>query len=286
MSPVRRLVLTITCPDRTGIVAAVTRFIADNGGWVVEAAQHGDLETGMFFQRIEVLAESLSIDTVEFERRFAPIAEAFQMEWRISDTAVRKRVLICVSREEHCLSDLLHRWRSKDLECDIVGVVSNHDDLRHLVEWHGIPWHRIDLASQDKAPGFAELESIFKADRGDVMVLARFMQIIPPAMCDRYPGRIINIHHSFLPSFAGARPYHQAFERGVKLIGATCHYVSAELDAGPIIEQDATRIDHGDTVEVLMRMGRDIERTVLARALRWHLEDRVLLNGNRTVVFA
>jgi formyltetrahydrofolate deformylase len=286
MSPVRRLILTITCPDRTGIVAAVTRFIADNGGWVVEAAQHGDLVTGMFFQRIEVLADSLSIGTDEFERRFDPIAEEFSMEWRLRDTAVRKRVLICVSREEHCLSDLLHRWRSRDLDCDIVGVVSNHDDLSHLAEWHGIPWHRIDLAGGDKAPGFAQLGSIFETAQGDVMVLARFMQIVPPEMCERYQGRIINIHHSFLPSFAGARPYHQAFERGVKLIGATCHYVSAELDAGPIIEQDTARIDHGDTVEELMRLGRDIERTVLARALRWHLEDRVLLNGNRTVVFA
>lgn len=283
----RRLILTITCPDRTGIVAAVTRFIADHGGWVVEAAQHGDLDTGMFFQRIEVLAESLAIGPDEFEEAFAPIAAEFQMDCRLSDTAVRKRVLICVSREEHCLSDLLHRWRSNDLDCDIVGVVSNHDDLRELADWHGIPWHRIELAGgADKSAGFSQLESIFEAAAGDVMVLARFMQIIPAAMCDRYPGRIINIHHSFLPSFAGARPYHQAFERGVKLIGATCHYVSAELDAGPIIEQDAERIDHGDTVEELMRIGRDIERTVLARALRWHLEDRVLLNGNRTVVFA
>lgn len=281
----RRLVLTITCPDRTGIVAAVTRFIADHGGSVVEAAQHGDLGTGMFFQRIEVLADSLSIGPREFEAAFVPIAAEFQMEWRLWDTAVRKRVLICVSREEHCLADLLHRWRSKDLDCEIVGVVSNHGDLQHLVEWHEIPWHRIDLGGEDKSAGFAELETIFEAARGDVMVLARFMQIIPPAMCRRYAGRIVNIHHSFLPSFAGARPYHQAFERGVKLIGATCHYVDAELDGGPIIEQDTGRIDHGDTVEDLMRIGRDIERTVLARALRWHLEDRVLLNGNRTVVF-
>jgi formyltetrahydrofolate deformylase len=283
---VRRLVLTITCPDRTGIVAAVTRFIADHGGWVVEAAQHGDLGTGMFFQRIEVLAESLSIPPDEFGHEFGPIAAEFRMDWHLWDTAVPKRVLICVGREGHCLSDLLHRWHSKDLDCDIVGVVSNRDDLRPLVEWHGIPWHRIDLSGEDKSAGFAELESIFVAARGDVMVLARFMQIVPTGICSRYPGRIVNIHHSFLPSFAGARPYRQAFERGVKLIGATCHYVTAELDAGPIIEQDAERIDHADTVEDLMRIGRDIERTVLARALRWHLEDRVLLNGNRTVVFA
>src|SRR5579862_290863 len=181
----RRFVLTITCPDRTGIVAAVTRFIADRGGWVVEAAQHGDLDTGMFFQRIEVLAESLSIQPGEFEHEFAPIAAEFRMEWRLWDTALRRRVLICVSREGHCLSDLLHRWRSNDLDCDIVGVVSNHDDLRELVEWHGIPWHRVDLSGEGTAAGFAELESLFEMERCDVMVLARFMQLIPPGMCER-----------------------------------------------------------------------------------------------------
>jgi formyltetrahydrofolate deformylase len=285
----RRLVLTITCPDRTGIVAAVTRFVADHGGWVLEAAQHGDLATGMFFQRIEILADSLAIGPEEFAAHFAPIADEFQMAWQLRDNLVRKRVLICVSNEEHCLSDLLHRWRSGDLHCEIVGVVSNHDQLRHLADWHEIPWHRIDLPPgppEHKAQGFARLGSIIESSHADVVVLARFMQILPARLCAAYPGRIINIHHSFLPSFAGARPYHQAFERGVKLIGATCHYVDAELDAGPIIEQDVTRIDHGDTVEELMRMGRDIERTVLARALRWHLEDRVLLNGDKTVVFA
>jgi formyltetrahydrofolate deformylase len=216
---VRRLVLTIRCPDRTGIVAAVTRFIADHGGWVLEASQHGDLGTGMFFQRIEVIADSLAIGADEFGERFAGVAGEFQMEWRLQDTDVRKRVLICVSREEHCLSDLLHRWRSNDLECDMVGVVSNHDDLRQLVEWHRIPWHRIDLEAGRRDRGFAELGSIIVESRADVVVLARFMQVIPAALCDLHPGRIINIHHSFLPSFAGARPYHQAFERGVKLIG-------------------------------------------------------------------
>lgn len=282
----QRLVLTITCPDRTGIVAAVTRFIADNGGWVVEAAQHGDLATGIFFQRIEVLADSLLISPEDFGEQFRSIADEFKMLWKLTDTSVRKRVLIFVTREEHCLSDLLHRWRSGDLDCDIVGVVSNHQDLRHLADWHELPWHGVDLTPAQREEGFAQVATIIEASQADVIVLARFMQILPLWLCERYPGRIINIHHSFLPSFAGARPYHQAFERGVKLIGATCHYVTSELDAGPIIEQDATRIDHGDTVDELMRIGRDIERTVLARALRWHLEDRVLINGNRTVVFA
>jgi formyltetrahydrofolate deformylase len=286
MDGVRRYVLTVTCPDRTGIVAAVTGFIAAHGGWVVEAAQHGDLTTGQFFQRIEVLADSLGFGPEEFARRFADVASEFSLDWRLSDTDVAKRVVVLVSREDHCLADLLHRWRSGDLRCDIPAVISNHTELAPLVEWHGIEFFHVPVTRETKDQAFAEVVSIFDRVEADVMVLARYMQILPPEVCARYPGRIINIHHSFLPSFAGARPYHQAFERGVKLIGATCHYVTAELDAGPIIEQDIGRIDHADTVEDLLRIGRDIERSVLARGLRWHLEDRVLINGHRTVVFA
>jgi formyltetrahydrofolate deformylase len=282
----RRLVLTVTCPDRTGIVAAVTGFIAAHGGWVVEAAQHGDLTTGQFFQRIEVLAESLPFGPEGFGDRFAPVAEEFGLDWHLSDSDRRKRVVVLVSREDHCLADLLYRWRSGNLSCDIAAVISNHPDLRPLVEWHGIEFAHIPMAPDQRDVAFDEIVSRIDAARTDTVVLARFMQILPPEVCDRYPGRIINIHHSFLPSFAGARPYHQAFDRGVKLIGATCHYVTAELDAGPIIEQDTTRIDHADTVEDLLRIGRDIERSVLARGLRWHLDDRVLVNGTRTVVFA
>ena len=282
----RRFVLTVTCPDRTGIVAAVTGFIAAHGGWVVEAAQHGDLTTGQFFQRIEVLAEGLPFGPEEFAHRFADVARELRLEWHLSDTDVNKRVVILVSREDHCLADLLHRWRSGDLACDIPLVISNHPDLRALVEWHGIEFRHVPFGPDRRAEAFAEVADNFDEVAGDVMVLARFMQILPADLCARYSGQIINIHHSFLPSFAGARPYHQAFERGVKLIGATCHYVTAELDAGPIIEQDTIRIDHGDTVEELLRIGRDIERSVLVRGLRWHLEDRVLVNGSRTVVFA
>ena len=266
----RRFVLTITCPDRTGIVAAVSGFIASHGGWVVEAAQHGDLATGQFFQRIEVLAESLPFGPEEFGIRFADLADEFRLDWRM----------------DHCLADLLYRWRSGDLRCEIPAVISNHPDLRPLVEWHGIEFLHVPVTVERRSEALAEVASHFEALDGDVMVLARYMQIIPGEVCARYPGRIINIHHSFLPSFAGARPYHQAFERGVKLIGATCHYVTSELDTGPIIEQDSSRIDHADAVQDLLRIGRDIERSVLARGLRWHLEDRVLLNGSRTVVFA
>ena len=282
----RRYILTVTCPDRVGIVAAVSGFIAEHGGWVLEAAQHGDLSTGRFFQRIEVIADTLPFGPDELARRFAPVAEDLSMDYRVTDTEIRKKVVVLVSREEHCLADLLYRWRSGDLPCDIASVVSNHDRLRDIVEWHGIPYHHVAIDRNDKVPGFAEIGRLLEAARADVVVLARFMQILPLDLCARYPGRMINIHHSFLPSFAGARPYHQAFERGVKLIGATCHYVTAELDQGPIVEQDTRRIDHTDSVDDLVRVGRDVERTVLARGLRWHLEDRVLLNGNRTVVFA
>ncbi len=289
-SAVRRLVLTVICPDRIGIVAAVSGFIAEHGGWVLEAAQHGDLSTGRFFLRIEVIADSLPFGPEEFQQRFEPLAAEFSMGWRLTDTDRPKRVVILVSREDHCLADLLYRWGSGDLPCEIPCVVSNHETLAPVVERTGVAFHHVAVPGTGDADGragaFNEIGRLFDEAGGDVMVLARYMQILPPELCARYPGRILNIHHSFLPSFAGARPYHQAFERGVKVIGATCHYVTADLDEGPIIEQDTRRIDHTETPEELMRIGRDIERTVLARGLRWHLEDRVLLNGARTVVFA
>jgi formyltetrahydrofolate deformylase len=283
----RRYVLTITCPDRSGIVAAVTGLIAEHGGSVLEAAQHGDLSTGRFFLRIEIIAATLPFGPDGFADRFAPVAERFEMDWQLTDTDIRKRMVLMASREDHCLADLLYRWRAGDLVCDIPCVISNHPDLQGLVEWHGIEFHHVPFPrdADEKEVAFAEVGRLLEVAHADMVVLARFMQILPPSLCAAYRGRILNIHHSFLPSFAGARPYHQAFERGVKLIGATCHYVTADLDAGPIIEQDTMRIDHADEVEELMRVGRDVERTVLARGVRWHLEDRVLVNGDRTVVF-
>jgi formyltetrahydrofolate deformylase len=285
----RRYVLTITCPDRVGIVAAVTGLIAGHGGSVLEAAQHGDLATGRFFLRIEIVAESLpaGFGPDELAAAFEPVAAEFSMNWHLSDSDVRKRVVLFASREDHCLADLLYRWRSGELECDVPSVISNHEDLRSLVEWHGVSFHRVPVGKEpsERKTAFEEMSGILDGEQADVVVLARYMQILPADFCAARPGSIINIHHSFLPSFAGARPYRQAFERGVKLIGATCHYVTAELDEGPIIEQDTRRIDHADSVEELQRVGRDVERTVLARGLRWHLEDRVLLNGNKTVVF-
>ena len=282
----QRYTLTLSCPDRVGIVAAVSSFLARHGGWIVEASQHADQDSMRFFMRVEILAESLPFDLAELRRLFAAVAHEFAMEWRITDTLVKKRAIILVSRQDHCLNDLLHRWRSNELSVEIPAVISNHDDLRAFVEWHGIPFHQVAMdAMNDKAAAFGEIARLFEDYRGDVMVLAKFMQILPPQLCLRYHGRIVNIHHSFLPSFAGAQPYHQAFQRGVKLIGATCHYVTAELDAGPIIEQDTGRIDHGDSVEDMVRYGKDIEKSVLARGLRYHLEDRVLIDGGKTVVF-
>jgi formyltetrahydrofolate deformylase len=283
-----RYTLTLSCPDRVGIVAAVSGFVAQHGGWIVEASYHTDLETQQFFMRQEIRADSLPFNAEELRTRFAPLAGEFKMTWQVSDSDIRKRVVVLVSQYDHCLSDLLHRWRSGELRVDIPCIISNHQALRSFVEWHGIPFHYLDMPKDDaqaKAAAFAEVARRFEAERGDAMVLARFMQILPQDLCARYAGRIINIHHSFLPSFVGAKPYHQAYQRGVKLIGATCHYVSAELDAGPIIEQDTMRIDHGDSVDDMVRYGKDIEKAVLARGLRYHVEDRVLVCGNKTVVF-
>ena len=283
MKSSRRYTLTLSCPDRVGIVAAVSNFFAQHGGWIVEASYHADTVTARFFMRQEVLADSLAFDVGVLREKFAELAQAFAMDWQISDSAQKKRLLILVSKQDHCLNDLLHRWRSGELDVEIPCVISNHEDLRSFVEWHGIPFHYVEMS--DKGKAFAKIAELFDQQNGDTLVLARFMQILPPDLCRRYSGRVINIHHSFLPSFAGAKPYHQAFERGVKLIGATCHYVTEVLDDGPIIEQDTVRIDHGDSVEDMVRYGRDIEKTVLARGLRYHVEDRVLVCGNKTVVF-
>ncbi|MFA7399034.1 MAG: formyltetrahydrofolate deformylase [Sideroxydans sp.] len=275
--------LTISCPDRAGIIAAVTGFIAQHGGFIVEASYHTEQEAQRFFMRQEIRSDSLPFGAAEFAQRFTAISKEFDMTWQLSDSSIKKRLVVLVSKQDHCLNDLLHRWRSGELEVDIPCVISNHEDLRSFVEWHGIPFIYVDM--QDKTAAFDKIVALFEQYRGDSMVLARFMQIIPPALCQRFPGRIINIHHSFLPSFVGAKPYHQAYQRGVKLIGATCHYVTDELDAGPIIEQDTVRIDHGDTPDDLVRYGRDIEKTVLSRGLRYHVEDRVLVCGNKTIVF-
>ncbi|NKQ55082.1 formyltetrahydrofolate deformylase [Amycolatopsis sp. K13G38] len=283
----RRYVITFGCPDRTGIVARVSSFLADAGGWIVEAAYHTDLDTGWFFTRQEVRADSLPFGVDELRARFAEVAASLSAEsnWRVEDTAERRRVVILVSKEGHCLYDLLGRVASGELDVDVRAVIGNHDSLAGITRAHGIPFHHVPFPPGDKAAAFAEVRKLVDEHDPHAVVLARFMQILPPDLCTEWTGRAVNIHHSFLPSFVGARPYHQAHRRGVKLIGATCHYVTADLDAGPIIEQDVIRVDHGDSVPDLVRKGRDIEKVTLARGLRWHLEGRVLVHGNRTVVF-
>lgn len=285
MFPQRFYTLTISCPDRVGIVARVSSFIAEHGGWILETNLHADRDSYRYFMRLEIKADSLPFHLAEFRSRFAPLADELEMVWKVSDSAIKKRVVLLVSKQEHCLYDLLSRWQSKELDIEIPCIISNHESLRSFVEWHGIAFHYVPVSADNKPQAYAEIGRIYDEVGGDCMVLARYMQILSPELCAKYPGSILNIHHSFLPSFVGAKPYHQAYERGVKLIGATCHYVTADLDQGPIIDQDVIRVDHSDSVEDMVRYGRDIEKAVLARGLRYHLEDRVLLNGNRTVVF-
>lgn len=283
----REFRLLATCEDAVGIVAAVTGCLAEHGGSIVEANQFSDPDTNTFFMRYVIDAESLPFDGAGLEKALQPVTDRFTMNCRIADTAQPHRVLILVSKTSHCLNDLLYRWRTKDMDFEVIGVVSNHDDHRDEVERRGIPYHHIPMPKdpQAKEEGFVETARLIDELNPQTIVLARYMQILPSWMCSRYPGRIINIHHSFLPAFAGARPYHQASERGVKLTGATCHYVTSDLDAGPIIEQDVVRISHHDSLQDIVRLGKDVEKTVLSRGLRYHLEDRVLVHGNKTVVF-
>ena len=285
----RRYVLTLTCPDTTGIVARIAGFLADAGGWIVEAGYHSDVDSGWFFTRQVVRADSLPFDVDELRRRFAGVAAELGAlaSFTVTDTGEPKRAVLLVSREMHCLHDLLGRVAAEELPVRLEAVIGNHDTLEGVVAAHGVPFHHVPFPADPdgRAAAFKEVARLVDAHDPDAVVLARFMQILPPWLCERWAGRALNIHHSFLPSFVGARPYHQAHARGVKLIGATCHYVTADLDAGPIVEQDVIRVDHDDTVADMVRRGRDIERLVLSRGLRWRLEDRVLVHGNKTVVF-
>jgi formyltetrahydrofolate deformylase len=291
-----RYVLTLSCPDTTGIVARISTFLAEAGGWIVEAGYHSDPHSGWFFTRQVVRADSLPFGADELRARFGGIAAELGAEasWTVTDTREPKRAVLLVSSEAHCLHDLLGRVAVGELPVRLAAVVGNHEALGGIVRAHGVPFHHVpfppvggDPAAKEaaKAAAFDELRGLVDRHDPHAVVLARFMQILPPELCRAWAGRAINIHHSFLPSFIGARPYHQAYARGVKLIGATCHYVTPDLDAGPIIEQDVIRVDHSDTAADMVRRGRDIERLVLARGLRWHLEDRVLVHGNKTVVF-
>jgi formyltetrahydrofolate deformylase len=275
--------LTVSCADRMGIVARVARLIADAEGWITEAAQHTDTEARWFFMRW-VFSLPVGRDA-ELAGNFEALAAEFRMQWSLSRTEARPRVVILVSKEPHCLTDLLARWRSGEMPMEIPAIVSNHRVLEEIAGCYGIPFEHIPVTRETRAQAFSLLHERLRALGAETIVLARYMQILPPDLCTEFRQRVINIHHSFLPSFVGARPYHQAFARGVKLIGATCHYVTEDLDAGPIIEQDVARIRHDDQVDDLVRKGRDVERWVLSRGLRYHLEGRVLTHGNKTIVF-
>ncbi len=281
MSEAARFFLKISCENRPGIVAAVSGCIAANGGDILEAAQFDDTETGQFLMR--VYFSSPSIDRIEFELK--PIVERFAMRIELIPESRVGRVLIMVSKMDHCLHDLLYRWRKNSLNMEVVGIVSNHRDTEDLAERYDVPFHYLPVSRNNKDEQERKLLEIVSERQVDLVILARYMQILSDQLANRLYGKAINIHHSFLPSFKGAKPYHQAHARGVKLMGATAHYVTPDLDEGPIIEQEVTRVKHSDTVEELVRLGQDTEARVLARAVRWHLEHRVLLNGSKTVVF-
>jgi formyltetrahydrofolate deformylase len=279
--------LLLVCPDRKGIVASVAGFLAERDASIVEAKQFNDHLRRRFYMRAVFTADGAKFpDVATFRAEFASLARAFEMSWQLEDCAQRVRALIAVSRLGHCLQDLLHRWRSGIMPIDIVGVVSNHEDQRGLVEWHGIPFHHLPVTLETRPQQEAALLELFTAQQADLLVLARYMQILSSDACRQLTGRCINIHHSFLPSFKGARPYTQAYERGVKIIGATAHYVTEDLDEGPIIEQAVERVGHEHTPERFQEIGRDLETVVLARAVRWHAERRILLDGQRSVILS
>jgi formyltetrahydrofolate deformylase len=284
-SPAGDFVLTIDCPDRPGIVHAVTGFLVRHGGNIIESQQFDDRLADRFFMRIDFEVADPSLTAAQLRAGFAVVAGEFDMDYQLWDAKAPYRTLVMVSRHLHCLNDLLFRHSTGSLQVDIPAVVSNHLDAEPLVKSYGIDFVHLPVTADTKQQAEARLLELVEQHGIDLVVLARYMQVLSDDLCRRLSGRIINIHHSFLPSFKGARPYHQAHARGVKLIGATAHYVTADLDEGPIIEQDVIRVDHAHTQDQLVAAGRDVEAQVLSRAVRWHAESRVLLNGNRTVVF-
>jgi formyltetrahydrofolate deformylase len=284
-APGREFVLTLSCPDKPGIVYAVSSFLVQHAGNILASQQYGESPDGRFFMRVHFTVPPPGLPPADLERDFSWVAEAFHMSWQLHDQATRVRTLIMVSRLGHCLNDLLFRWKTGALPVDITGVVSNHADFAGLAQTFQIPFRHLPVAPDSKAAAEAALLDLIDDTNSELIVLARYMQVLSGEVCKRVEGRMINIHHSFLPSFKGAKPYHQAHARGVKLIGATAHYVTPDLDEGPIIEQDVIRVDHTLAPERLAEAGRDVEAQVLARAVTWHAEHRVLLNGDRTVVF-
>ena len=281
-------VLLISCPDRRGIVATISDFVFNHNGNILHADEHADEGSNLFLMRVEFDPAEFDIDLGDlgdFSRHFTPIAEEFEMQWRLARSNYRQRMIILVSKYDHCLVDLLYRHKSGELACEIPLIISNHPDNQPIADFYGIPYITIPVPKDSKHQAEEKILGLLQQHNPDFMVLARYMQILSNEFVNQYPQRIINIHHSFLPAFVGAKPYHQAFTRGVKLIGATSHYVTEVLDDGPIIEQDVVRISHRDSLDDLLQKGRDLEKVVLSRAVRWHTDNRVLLYGNKTVVF-
>lgn len=280
-------ILTLTCADRVGIVAGVSGFLATHEGFILDSQQYADLETGRFFMRVVFTrgGDAFPDGREALVTAFTPVADRFELDWGLSAVAEKPKLVVAVSKGSHCLNDLLHRQQSGTLAARIVAVVSNHDKLRSLSEWHGVPYHHLPVGEGGNAEQEHAIEAVMAEAGAPYLVLARYMQILTSDFADRMAGRCVNIHHSFLPGFKGARPYHRAHERGVKLIGATAHFVTSDLDEGPIIDQAVERVDHRDSIDDLIRLGRDIEAQVLARAVDALGERRVFLNGNRTVVF-
>ena len=283
--PEHSFILTVVCPDTVGVVADVAGYLRDRNLFIEESSHYGDPETGRFFMRTRFNALGMSLSRTDFAEGFSAIAEKFTMQWQVYDTKVLPRVLIMVSRLDHCLNDLLYRYRTGALPMHVPAIVSNHMDMASLAKAHNIPYFHVPISAKTKPGAEQRLREIIEDTRADTVVLARYMQVLSDDLCRELAGKAINIHHSFLPSFKGARPYHRAHDRGVKLIGATAHFVTADLDEGPIIEQSVERVDHTQSAEDLVAVGRDVEAITLARALKYHLEHRVFLNGIRTVVF-
>ncbi len=284
MAETHSFILTVVCPDAVGIVAAVAGYLTAQEYFIEESTHFGDPDTGSFFMRTRFVPRREGYSRAAFASGFGAIAERFGMDWQVHDTRIQPRVLIMVSKYDHCLNDLLYRYRTGALRMTVPAIVSNHMDLAGLASWHKVPYFHVPVTPETKTAAEARLMEIAEDSRADLVVLARYMQILSPGLCARYPGRIINIHHSFLPGFKGAKPYHEAHRRGVKLIGATAHYVTADLDEGPIIEQTVERADHTMSPDDLAAIGRDVESLTLARAVKLQLEHRVFVNGAKTVV--
>jgi formyltetrahydrofolate deformylase len=280
-------ILLLSCPDQKGVVAAISDFIFRHNGNILHADEHADIESNLFLMRVEFDPADFDIglNEPEFSKNFSPIAQKFQMQWRLAQSSYRPKMVIMVSKYDHCLVDLLYRHKSVEIDCEIPLIISNHPDNQPIADFYRIPYITVPVPKENKRPAEEKILALLKQHNPDFIVLARYMQILSQEFIGQYPHRIINIHHSFLPAFIGAKPYHQAFTRGVKLIGATSHYVTEVLDDGPIIEQDVVRISHRDSLDDLLQKGRDLEKVVLSRGVRWHVENRVLLYGNKTVVF-